>query len=171
MKQGIHLGPPLGRLATAFKVTLALLLVLTALNFFDTWRMRRQVVALRQALSGEGETGASPTVLSAGSRETLQRIQAVAASGVLETHAPTALLSLLEATLPPGLTLTAVTLRPGPPTSSVLVEAIADAESDLTAFQKALVASPLVADTALLEERRTAANQLVVRLEASLEAP
>ncbi|HSF20089.1 MAG TPA: hypothetical protein VLK65_31520 [Vicinamibacteria bacterium] len=170
MKQGINLGlervernHPLARLVwpTLFLVTL--------LHGFRALRTGEELAALREEVSGveEGLETESPAMDDA----ILQRLRQISASGLAAGHSATAILALIDSSLPSDMSLVALTIHPMPPSADVVIDARAQVAEDVTSFQRNLAGSPLVSSTSLLEERRAADGFLSVRLRLELRAP
>jgi hypothetical protein len=78
------------------------------------------------------------------------------------------ILHLLSRALPDQVALVGVSFEPSSTPPSLLLEAVARREGDVTALQKAVADSPRVAATKLLGERTSAAGTLSVRLQVEL---
>ena len=166
MKEGIHLGRPkqgvpfLGRVllvvAGAGMVALGLL-----------YHGAHRELALLKASPMDEETSipASSLVSSEPARGVASRLRAVVDSGALLLPPPTEVLRTTASVLPETMLLTSWSLA----NASLLLEAVAAEESQVSELQRRMEDSPLVSGTRLLEERRLGDGRLAVRLEFSLK--
>ncbi|GMR24632.1 MAG: hypothetical protein BMS9Abin37_3208 [Acidobacteriota bacterium] len=174
MKTGIYLGPPLrgarglGRLLVLFGVVGTLLhlgIYLRQVRELDAVRSdverREGAVANAASLLAEGE-------LSEGERAVLARLGALSESGAPTSILTTELLQLVAHALPNEVALVSVSFDPSTSPPSLLVEALARREEDVTAFERRMAASSRVAATRLLGERSDPDGTLSVRLQVDL---
>jgi hypothetical protein len=94
------------------------------------------------------------------------RLRLALDSGAAGSIPPTALLRLVESTLPDGVQLTRISFGPSP---SLTLEASAASGDRVTELQRRLARSPLVSAPSLLEERRLPDGRLAVRLQVGVE--
>ena len=174
MKTGIYLGPPvrgargLGRLLVLFGVmgTLSHLgIYLHQVRELDVVRSdverREDEVANAASLVAEGE-------LSEGARGVVARLGALSESGAPTSILTTELLQLVAHALPDEVALVGVSFEPSSSPPSLLVDAVALREEDVTAFERRMAASSRVAATRLLGERSAPDGTLSLRLQVDL---
>ena len=174
MKSGIYLGPPLGsarglgRLLVLFAVIGTLFhlgIYLRQVHELDVLRsdFERREGAIVSAASelAEGERGEDE-------RAVLARLRALSESGAPTTISLTELLRLVGSALPDEVALVGASLEPSSSPPSLLVEAVARREEDVTALERRLAASSRVAATRLLGERSAVDGTLSVRLQVDL---
>lgn len=169
MKRGINLGLERDRLRSLAPLGWSVVLAATLLHVFQVRRGGEELATLREEVSrAEGglrteNLGADPTVV--------RRLREISASGLTKGLSAPTILALIDASLPPEVTLVAVTIRPTPPSAGLTVDATAGRAEDVTRFQRNLAGSTLVSTTTLLEERRAVGGQLAIRLQVELRTP
>jgi len=170
MRNGIYLGPPVGR---SRRLAWALVLVgslATVAHVSSFARERARVDALRVSVERQqsaGGAGAS-NVLGTDGRAVVARLRAAAASGVTVRLSPTEMLQLIESALPDQMALVDVSFDPSSSPPSLLMEATARRDQDVTLLQKRMADSRRVSATQRLGERTSADGTLAVRLQVDL---
>ncbi|HXV59134.1 MAG TPA: hypothetical protein VEK15_00460 [Vicinamibacteria bacterium] len=170
MRQGINLGlERVERNRGLTRLVWPILLVATLLHGFRARRTGEELKALRDQVSDAEER------LETDSPRTddaiIQRLRQISASGLAAGHSATAILALIDSSLPRDMSLVALTIHPMPPSADVLIDAKAPGAEDVTSFQRSVAGSLLVSSTSLLEERLSADGLLSVRLRVELRAP
>ena len=170
MRQGINLGlERVERKHALTRLVWPILLVATLLHVFRALRTGDELAALQEAVSGAearlvtGSPGTDDAIV--------RRLREISTSGLAAGHSATAILATIDSSLPPDMSLVALTIHPMPPSAEVVIEATAYGAEDVTRFQRTMAGSPLVSSTTLLEERRSAGGLLAVRLRVELQAP
>jgi hypothetical protein len=173
MRPGIYLGPPVGRARRLVWLLVALASLGTSFHVSLYIRERGELDAVRarverQDVRGRASSQETGDALGDEARDVLARLRAASASGVASTMSSAQILHLLSRALPDQVALVGVSFEPSSTPPSLLLEAVARREGDVTALQKAVADSPRVAATKLLGERTSAAGTLSVRLQVEL---
>lgn len=170
MKAGIYLGPPIARSRRLGWVLFVVGALGTFFHFFryleerDAVRAARGVVERREA----SRTASAFEAFGEQERRTLTRLQAASLAGVTDTIPMTDLLQAVAAALPERTALAGLSYEPLASPPSLLVEAVARRESDVSMLQRRIAESPLVLTTTLLGERTTPDGTISVRLQVEL---
>jgi hypothetical protein len=117
----------------------------------------------------ERATATEPLGLDDEASAVLSRLRAAADSGVAAGMAPTELLQMVAAALPDEVAVVGMSLEPSVPRPSLVIDAIARREEDVTALERSMAAAEPVVATKLLGERTAADGSLSVRLQVDLE--
>jgi hypothetical protein len=170
MKQGIHLGPPPAR--SSLPVLMALLVVAAAAAVVLALihqRTRSEVRALEREVRSL-EEAREPSAQGPGpeeARRQAERLRLVLGSGASDTVSPTDLIRLVDGALPEGVVLGRLSFSAAPEPVLMLEASTMDGDR-ITELERRLRASPSVATTSLLEERRLADGRLGLRLQVDL---
>ena len=170
MKQGINLGRPPARSNLLLTVMLVAAGAGTLVLALLYQRARTEVEALGNEVASLSEslTQAPPTPSPDRARFVAARLGLALDSGAPESVPPTALLRLVESALPEGVLLESLSFNASP-RQSLTLDAAALGGDRVTELQRRLSASPSVATTSLLEERRRSDGRLAVRIQVDLE--
>lgn len=169
MKTGIYLGPPVGHARGLAWLLVGLASVGTALHISSYVRERAELGELRSSVEREDVRGRAVSGAPGDdAREVLSRLRAVSESGVAATMSPAELLYLVSRALPDQMALVGVSFEASSSPPSLLVEAVALRDADVTVLQKRVAESPHVAATQLLGERTSPDGSLSVRLRVDL---
>ncbi len=170
MKQGIHLGPPpvrapvlVGARLLAAAAVAVVLGVLYQRARTDVWSLTLEVGRLEEQLSE-----ALPATSTEEARLVAARLRLALDSGAAGSIPPTALLRLVESTLPDRVKLTSISFGTSP-SPSLTLEASTASGDRVTELQRRLARSPWVSATSLLEERRLPDGRLAIRLQVGVE--
>ncbi len=172
MKQGIHLGRPKPRLgrfvALLFAAAGAGTLVMGVLYQSartENAALANEVVSLQEFLEKT-----EPRLPSDEDRSVAARLRLALDAGASGAIPPTAVLGLVESTLPENVVLERLSYGTSPKPGIQLDVSTLDSER-VTELQRRLQAAPLVSATSLLEERRLEGGRLAVRIQVDLEGP
>lgn len=169
MKTGIYLGPSFGRTRTLGRALVSVGIIGTLFHGGAYWRQSNELAALRADIeSREGGGASMPSELDDDARALLARLSAASQSGVTTTTAPTQVLRIIAAALPDDVALVGIAVEASSARPSLVVDAIARREEDVTALERGMAASHRVASTKLLGERTAADGSLSVRLQVDL---
>ena len=173
MKSGIYLGPPIGsargpgRFLVLFGVTATLFHFGIYVSQVRELAAVRSDVEWREATVVRAVNAASDSEL-AQERAVLARLSALSESGASTGILTTELLQLVANALPDDVALVSLSIEPSTSPPSLLVEAVARREEDVTALERRMAASNRVAATRLLGERSAADGTLSIRLQVEL---
>jgi hypothetical protein len=169
MRQGIYLGRPPARSSRAVSIALVAAAA-AALGLAVLYqRTRSQVDALASEVQGL-ERALEPSAsdpASGGERFVAERLRLVLGSGAADAVPPTELLRLVESALPDETVLGRLSYS-ATPEPTLTLEATTVGGDRVTEMERRLQASPSVATTSLLEERRLADGRLGVRIRVGL---
>jgi hypothetical protein len=170
VKEGIYLGPRRRRSRVGPAAVLAAAVATVVLAAFYV-RADREVARLEAEVSGArgGESRTTPSSDDA-LRIANLRLSAALSVGAAGSIPSTDVLRLVASALPAEMTLVSLAVS-APPRRSLRIEAETSDSGAVTALQQNVSASPMVAQTRLLEERRLSANVLSVRFEIELREP
>lgn len=164
MKQGIHLGPPLRSGPSFVGAVLLVALAATFLHGAAWVRARLDVESRREAIERRRELlGQEATRLDVDARA-MSQLAAALDLGAAELTPATELLDEIASRLPSSVTLTSIGLSG----DALVLEGVANDPASVSELQRDMSASPLVAGTRLLEERRAPSGRLAVRLRLDL---
>jgi hypothetical protein len=172
MKQGIYLGRPPARSTVPHTLVLAAAAVVALALAFLYQRTRNEVRTLTgevQELEASLETSAAQAD-SEEARLAIERLRLVLGSGAADALPSTSLLRLVESALPEGVVLSRLSFN-ATPQPILTLEASTIGGERITEMERRLRASPLVATTSLLEERRIPDGRLGVRVQVGLARP
>ncbi len=173
MKQGIHLGAPVGGRRSALAAfLLGLTLIATvahlswlAIGYQRVGELRRELIELDPAGAWVDEAEVDPEY-----RSTLAVVGAVMEAGRLDSVSPVAALAMLAERLPPGVRLESLKLSASSPEPTLTLAAVARDTSAIGRLQSSLGEAPMVGSTVILEERPTLGGDIAVRVQLGLKA-
>ena len=170
MRSGIYLGPVSTRTPPIAMVLVVVACAGTLFHLAAYLRPRAELETIRsEAARRESEVRApgavAATDVDAG---VVARLRGASISGVALVRAPTELLQLVQEALPDGVAVSGLTLELASNGPTMVVDAIAREDRDVTTLQQRLAASPPVAATEVLEERVGPDGTLAIRLQVSL---
>lgn len=170
MNRGIYLGPPIGWVRRLAWLLVAMGSVATSFHALRYLAELEEVRAARESVARRESSRAvaSSDALGVEGEATLARLRATSLSGVLDSASITEVLRIVGSALPDRMTLLGLTYEPVASPPSLLIEATAQREDDVTALQKRITGSSRVAATKLLGERRAPDGSLAVRLQVEL---
>lgn len=170
MKSGIYLGPPIARSRRLGRLLLVVGGLGTFFHFFQYLEERTAVRAARQVVERRESSRTSSSSEALGDRErgTLTRLQAASLAGVANTVPVTRLLQVVSAALPDRMALVGLSYEPLASPPSLLIEAVARREGDVSTLQRRITESPFVVATTLLGERTSPDGRTSVRLQVEL---
>jgi len=174
MKSGIYLGPPLGgaRGLGKFLVLFGVIGTLFHLGIYlgqvREFEAVRSDVERRDGAVANAYSLLVEVELAESERAVLARLRALSESGAPTSILMTELLQLVANALPDEVALVGLSFDPSTSPPSLLVEALAQREQDVTALVRRMAASSRVAATRLLGERSAPDGMLSVRLRVDL---
>ncbi|MGH9323312.1 MAG: PilN domain-containing protein [Vicinamibacteria bacterium] len=171
MKQGIHLGPrparpPLLAVAVLFTAAALILGILYVRADREVAELGEDVARRERELTFE----AAP-LPEERARVVASRLRAVLDAGIVDGVPPTTVLRFVTSALPEDVVLSSLAIDGSPPERTVTLEAEALGGERVSELQRRLSASPWVAKTTLLEERRLEDGGLAVRLHLEIGEP
>ena len=143
MKSGIYLGPPLGRARGLGRFLVLFGVIGTLFHLGIYLGQVRELDAVRSDVErreGAVANAASDSELAAGERAVLARLRALSESGAPTSILTTELLQLVANALPDEVALIGVSVEPSTSPPSLLVEAVARREEDVTALERRMAA-------------------------------
>lgn len=169
MKTGIYLGPPLRGARGLVRLLVVFGVIGTLFHLGLHLRQVRELDAVRSDVERREDGFANAaSELSEGERALATRLAALSASGAPTTILTTELLQLVARALPDEVALVGVSFDPSASPPSLVVDALARGEQDVTLFERRMAASSRVVATRLLGERSARDGTLAVRLEVDL---
>jgi hypothetical protein len=167
LREGIHLGPPPGRLPGVVRAVVVLALV--ALGIQAVWyaRERSRIAELRSLLLVPPPSSTADEPSGDSGADVLSELHAATLVGAVDMMPPTAALRFVATVLPDGIVLTSLDFD-ATRQARLTLAAVAKNASDVSALQGEVEDSPLVLSTELLEERRMASGELSIRLQVEL---
>lgn len=170
MRAGIYLGRPIGRVRRLGWLLFGLGCLATLAHLSGYLRERNELVALRERIEQDESLRGrvSSDRLGDDAAGVLQGLRTASASGVAAVVPPTEMLQLIGNAVPDRVALIQVSFEPSSSPPSLLIEAVAQSESDITALQKRVTDSPRVRSTQLLGERTAVDGTVSVRLQVDL---
>ena len=169
MKQGIYLGRPSARSSLPEMLVVAAAATAGLVLGFQYQRTRAEVESLASEVrQHEGSLGTSAAGTdSEEARLAVERLRLVLGSGAADAVPTTELLRLVDSALPEGVVLSSLSFD-AEPRPTLTLEASTLGGERVTEMERRLRASPLVAGTSLLAERRTGDGRLEVRIQVGL---
>ena len=169
MKTGIYLGPPLRGARGLLRLLVVFGVIGTLFHLGIYLRQVRALDAVRSDVERreDGFANAAPKP-SEEERAVVARLAALSASGAPTSIPTTELLQLVAHALPDEVALVGVSFDPSTSPPSLLVDALARREEEVSLFERRMAASSRVAATRLLGERSASDGTLSVRLQVDL---
>ena len=169
MKSGIYLGPPLRGARGLVRLLVVFGVIGTLFHLGLYLRQVRELDAVRSDVERrEDGLKNAATDLSEGERAVVERLAALSASGAPTNILTTELLQLVADALPDEVALVGVNFDGSASPPSLIVDALARREAEVTLFERRMAASSRVAATRLLGERSAPDGTLSVRLQVDL---
>lgn len=169
MKTGIYLGPPLRGARGLVRLLVVFGVIGTLFHLGIYLRQVRALVAVRSDVERREEGFANAVSKpSEDERAVVARLAALSASGAPTSILTTELLQLVAHALPDEVALVGVSFDPSTSPPSLLVDALARREEEVSLFERRMAASSRVAATRLLGERSASDGTLSVRLQVDL---
>lgn len=169
MKTGIYLGPPLRGARGLVRLLVVFAVIGTLFHLGIYLRQVRALDAVRSDVEGREDGFANAASKpSADERAVVARLAALSASGAPTSIPTTELLQLVAHALPDEVALVGVSFDPSTSPPSLLVDALARREEEVSLFERRMAASSRVAATRLLGERSASDGTLSVRLQVDL---
>ena len=172
MRAGIYLGPRSSRARRLGRLLVVAGVMGTVFHVGLYLRESSELGALRADVerrrSGAAGALSEPGINAREDRATLARLGAVFDSGAATTVSATELLQLIAGALPDDVALAGLSLEASSPRPSLLVDAVARREEDVTALERRIGASERVVATRLLGERRGLDGTFSIRLQVDL---
>jgi len=169
MKTGIYLGPPLRGSRGLVRLLVVFGVIGTLFHLGIYLRQVRALDAVRSDVERRKDRFANAASKpSEDERAVVARLAALSASGAPTSIPTTELLQLVAHALPDEVALVGVSFDPSTSPPSLLVDALARREAEVSLFERRMAASSRVAATRLLGERSASDGTLSVRLQVDL---